>query len=139
MIHTCITHASTLADNSPVNYETSYADPRKLIEHLRVQQGFRSLRALAIAAGVSQPTLQRYMTGHTATMEASTFMALAHTLGVTMSELLGEVPLGSSIQVREMQRLMQDLSTEQQEQLLRIGRALTGPINAKPAADPARR
>jgi len=129
MIHTCIVDANAANQNSRVNYEAPQVDPRVLIEDLRIKKGFRSLRALAMAADVSQPTLQRYMKGKTATMEASNFMALAHTLGVTLSELLGEVPIGSSAQVREMQRLMHEMSPEQQEQLLRIGRALSGPVS----------
>lgn len=127
MIHACIIRASGQADNSPVHYATPIVDPRLIIEKLRVLRGFKSLRALALEAGISQPTLQRYMAGKTSTMEAATFLALAQTLGVTMSELLGEVPLGASAVARDMQRLLQELSPDQQEQLLRIGRALTKP------------
>ena len=48
---------------------------------------------LAIGANISQPTLSRYLAGTSDTMEMPTWQALAHTLGVTVSQLLGEIPL----------------------------------------------
>ena len=126
MIHTCISYASGAPDNSRVTYGKPPADPRDIIERLRVARGFRSLRALALEAGVSQPTLQRYMTHQTEAMEVGNLLALAQTLGVTLSELIGEVPIGSSAVARDLQRLVFQLSDSEQEQLLRIGQALRG-------------
>ena len=74
-----------------MHYSQPTADARQIIRTLRVMRGFASDRALAAAAGVNQPTLARYLAGTSETMEVGNFMAIAHTLGVTISELLGEV------------------------------------------------
>ena len=113
------------ANNAHVHrYTAPPSDPRVLIEELRVKRGFASLRALAIAAGVPQPTLQRYMTHKTESMEVSSLLAIANALGVTLSELLGEVPLSSGGVVRDLHRLATELTGGQLEQLLQIGRLL---------------
>lgn len=126
MIHQCIIRASHAAQNAHVHYGHVRADPRTIIETLRVRNGFTSLRQLAIAAGVSQPTLQRYMKGTTRDLEMENFTAIAHTLGVTVSELLGEVPLSSSQTAREMQRTLAQLDEPSQEQVLRIAKTFVG-------------
>jgi transcriptional regulator with XRE-family HTH domain len=105
-------------------YRTSPVDPRGIIEDLRVKRGYTSLRALAMAAEVPQPTLQRYMTRKTDSMEVSSFMALAHTLGVTLSELLGEVPLSQGGMLRELHHAACDLTDSQLQQLVQIARVL---------------
>ena len=122
----------SIIDASPPAYDSwvkSIAAPevRDLFRRLRVDRGFVSDSALARAAGINQPTLARFMNGTSSTMEAQSFLALAHVLGVTLSELLCEVPLGSSVPAREVSRLMLGMPPEQQEQLLRIAQALKGP------------
>lgn len=124
MIRERITCASPPCHNSPVHYRRTYGDPRRIIETLRLAQGFRSVRALAIAAGISQPTLSRYLAGKSDTMEVDKFAALAQTLGVTVSELLGEVPLSSGSPVREVTQVMARMSQAQQISFLRVGKAL---------------
>lgn len=112
--------------NSFVHTYTVAADPRQLIEELRIRRGFPSDRALALAADISQPTLARYLSGKTSSMVPENFMKLAHTLGVTLSELMGEVPLGSSTVAREMQQIMATLTPEEQHQVLRVVKAIKG-------------
>lgn len=102
----------------------SKADPRAIIQELRRQRRYRSVRALAIAADIAQPTLQRYLAGKTAEMDLSAYVRLSHALGVTMSELLGEVPLSNSSVAREASRILEALSPERQSQWLRIGNVL---------------
>lgn len=124
MIRERITCASPPCHNAPVHYRRQHGDPRRIIETLRLAQGFRSVRALAIAAGINQPTLSRYLAGKSDTMEVDKFAALAQTLGVTVSELLGEVPLSSGSPVREVTQVMARMSQAQQISFLRVGRAL---------------
>jgi len=57
-------------------------------------------------------------------MEVSNFMALCLVFGVTLSELLGEVPLSSGAPAKELARAFADLDEAQQQQLLRIANAL---------------
>lgn len=125
MIHECIILTSAKLNNAQMHYRLPKRHPRELIEELRIARGFRSARALALAAGVKQPTLSRYLAGATSTMEVETFQAIASTLGVTVSELLGEVPLSQSGGVaREVFRTFQDLPEEDQSTLLLLGQAL---------------
>lgn len=107
-----------------MHYSQPTADARQIIRTLRVMRGFASDRALAAAAGVNQPTLARYLAGTSETMEVGNFMAIAHTLGVTISELLGEVPLSNGSTVREIAKVMARMTPDQQQRLLRVGRAL---------------
>lgn len=100
---------------------------RTVIRRLRHEHGFESDSALAREAGIHQPTLARFLNGTSRTMEVANFQALCRVFGVTLSELLGEVDVGSSVPAREVLRLLSDMTPEQQEQLLRIGQALVGP------------
>lgn len=124
MIRERIINASPPCDNARVHYRKRFGDPRRIIDTLRQAQGYRSVRALALAAGIKQPTLSRYLKGTSDTMEVETFAALAQTLGVTVSELLGEVPLSIGSPVREVTQVMARMSQAQQISFLRVGRAL---------------
>jgi transcriptional regulator with XRE-family HTH domain len=99
-------------------------EPRNIIRKLRDQRGIASDRQLAIVAGLHQPTLSRYLTGVTKSMDVENFRLLAQALGVTLSELLGEVPLSSGGVLREVMLLMQDLPPSMQGALLAAGRAM---------------
>jgi transcriptional regulator with XRE-family HTH domain len=126
MIHGRITVATGHRENALVHNEYSIREPRQLIEELRVKLGFASMRALAIAADISQPTLSRYMAGTTDSMEMANFVKLAAVLEVTVSELLGEVPLSSGSKIRELAKIMDSLAEPEREALLAAGRAMAG-------------
>ena len=98
--------------------------PREIIQSLRVERGFSSISALARAAGMPQPTLSRYLAGESETMEVASFVALAKALEVTLSELLGEVPISNGGVVRELVQIMDALAEPQREALLAAGRAM---------------
>lgn len=102
----------------------SSADPRQIINDLRVKRGFTSTRALATAAGISQPTLSRYMNGTSDVMEVANFWALARVLDVTLSELLGEVPLSNGGRVAEMARIMRTLPESSQRAIIAAAKAM---------------
>jgi transcriptional regulator with XRE-family HTH domain len=112
-------------------------DPRERIRELRDARGFPSDRKLAEAAGVEQPTLSRYLSGKTKEMTVENFEALARALGVTLSELMGEVPLSSRVLLGEAEAVMRHLTDEQLRQVIDVARALfpreTG--GPKPPAD----
>lgn len=125
MIHQCITFATDFLQNAEMHDKPPFGEARQIIRTLSEQHGFKSLRALALAAGIPQPTLSRYMAGTTETMDAENFYLIARTLGVTLSELIGEVPLQSSLTVRAVMRLMSEMPNDVQEQFLRLGKALS--------------
>lgn len=140
MIRTRITKASPGRENALMHYQRT-ADPRVRIRELRVQRGFKSDRALALAAGLEQPTLARYLNGKTKEMTVENLEALARTLRVTLSELLGEVPLSSREVVSEAAAVFRQLSDEQVRQVLDVARALFPRETGGPrlAADPPKR
>lgn len=94
-----------------------------MITRLRRERGFHTVKALAVAAGVPQPTLHRYLSGEHHNMSVEHFVAVARALGVTVSELLGEVPLASA-PVREVTQNLAQMTPDQQKQLARVSRAL---------------
>lgn len=77
------------------------------------RRGIASPRALALRAGVSQPTLSRYLSGASADMEMQSWRQLARELGVTVSQLLGEQPIAPDDDIeyvlRAMERMPSDL------------------------------
>ena len=126
MIHQRITDASPKFYDSRVN-AVVVEDTRDIVKALMIAHGFRSARKLAEAAGIQQPTLARFLNNSSHSMEVANLQALCRVFGVTLSELIGEVPLGSSVVAREVNRTMGQMTIEQQEQLLRISRALVSP------------
>lgn len=104
-------------------YRKQPQDPRAIIELLRAERGFPTVKALALAADVPQPTLSRYLSGKHEWMDTRHYLAIARALGVTMSELLGEVPIASQ-PVREVQTAMAKMDDEQRAQLARVSKAL---------------
>ena len=123
MIHRRITLASGWRENALVHYRRA-VDPRDRIRELLALRGFRSVRALALAAGLEQPTLHRYLSGQTEQMTLENLEALARALKVTLSELLGEVPVSSRAMLGEAESLLRRLSDEQLQQVVSVARAL---------------
>ncbi len=95
------------------------------IRHLRKQRGFTSDRALAIAAGVPQPSLAKYLSGGSGTMKVASFQAIARVLNVTLSELLGEVPIAAcGGNAGELAAIFGRLAAPEQRALLAAARAM---------------
>jgi transcriptional regulator with XRE-family HTH domain len=124
MILARITSASGARKNARVHNPYKLGDCREIIERLRIERGFTSVRSLAIAAGIPQPSLHRYLAGGSETMELASFGALARVLDVTLSELLGEVPISSRKEIHELRRIMDALAEPEREALLAAGRAM---------------
>lgn len=82
---------------------------RRSIRALLLAQGYRSVRQLALAAGLQQPTLARFLDGTTAAMDIRHMMRLADCLGVSLSQLLGEDPMHDDMRVDQLLRLLRRL------------------------------
>lgn len=120
MILQRIIAASGVANNAFMHHR----DPRDIIRELRAKRGFTSDRALAIAAGLPQPTLSRYLSGKAETMELASFQALARTLEVTVSELTGEVPIDERPDVRRLSAIYDELDESARAALLAAAAAM---------------
>jgi transcriptional regulator with XRE-family HTH domain len=107
-------------------------DPRANIRTLREARGFTSDRALAIAAGIPQPTLSRYLSGTTDSMDFANFQALARVLEVSVSELIGEVPVGSESRLKELTGILQKLPEPELRAWLAAGHAMADATKKKP-------
>lgn len=124
MMHQRIISVNTPSHNACVHSYRQEADPREIIAKLLPLRGFRSVRALAIAAGVSQPTLSRYMAGITKDMDLANFRAIAHALDVTMAQLLGEASLFEDDRVGNVVRAMGQLNDAGKDALIATANAL---------------
>ena len=142
MILERIEYATASSHNAPMHYRREPQHPREIIQQLLKAKGYRSARELALKAGISQPSLSRFLAGTADAMETASFQALAIELGVTLSELLGEVPLNASGLLREAQAVFFQMTPEEQRQWIRLGQVLVQPdapsTPAPVAASPSR-
>lgn len=117
---------------NPFSLSTS---PRVVIEELRRRRNFRSVRALALAAGMPQPTLQRYLAGTSATMSMEHFAALAAALDVTISQLLGEVPISDDPRIDRVLRVMESANDAGWAAIVAAASALGQALHDPPAEE----
>ena len=114
------------------NPRSILADARQIIQTLIDESG-KSVRAVAIEAGMQQPALHRYLSGETEELEAKNYVALALHFGVTVSQLIGEVPFEADPKIRAMTRLMEHLPEDKKAALLAAGNAFAQSPNGKAA------
>lgn len=126
MMHQHITFVNLQPDNAGVNSHMSirHGEPRQIIRTMLKSRGFRSQRALAIAAGVSQPTLSRYLAGDTDDMELQSWRALAGALDLTISQLLGESPILRDPAVDAVVRAMERMPEQHRAAIVAAANAL---------------
>jgi len=72
-----------------------------------------SATKLAELSGVPQPTISRLLNGTTETMLIETLSPIARHLGVTVSQLIGEVPIDTNLERQKAYMLLQDLPAYQ--------------------------
>lgn len=109
-------------------------DPREIIRRLRDLRGFKSDRALAIAAGMPQPTLSRYLAGKSGDMELAQWRLLAEALEVSVSHLLGEIPLTDPPELISMRRAMEKLPQQERDALVAAANAMAAAIERRAKA-----
>jgi transcriptional regulator with XRE-family HTH domain len=131
MMHQCIAAVNTCANNARMHtgYHLEH-DPRKIILRLSAARGFKSARALALAAGLNQPTLSRYLADTTKDMEMQNFRNLANTLGVTVSQLLGESPILHDPRIDGVIRAMESMPEAGIDALYATAAALKAKLKA---------
>jgi transcriptional regulator with XRE-family HTH domain len=98
-------------------------EPRSILRDLMSERGFDQA-ALARASGVPQPTISRYLAGKHKHLSTEHLMAIAQSIGATVSELLGEVPIASAV-VREAQRALACMSDDERARAVRVFQAMT--------------
>jgi len=83
------------AENAAMHQQT-----RKNIRELMLARKTASERQLALDCGMSQSTLNRFMSGATETLDFSHLQSISQYFGVTVSQLIGETPLKYDSKIR---------------------------------------
>lgn len=82
---------------------------RALIKQLMAERDIASERQLALDCDMSQTTLHRFLNGKTESLEFMHLQTLAHYFGLTVSQLIGEVPLTEDPKIRAVLLAMQQM------------------------------
>ena len=94
--------------------------------------GYRSVRQLARAAGIPQPTRARFLDGVNESMDMRNTIKISECLGVSVSQLLGEEPLHADARIDQLMRIAVRLGDDSLRVLLSTALALMeggrGPI-----------
>lgn len=107
---------------------------RYQIRALAAQRGM-SERALAIAAGMSQPTLSRFLTGKTEDLTVSNLKNIADALGCLIAHITGELALHADGRTNDLVVVMEKLPDWAREMTLQNARQLLKSL--PPAPDQA--
>lgn len=100
---------------------------RLIIKRLIAERGIPSERQLALDCGMSQPSLNRFLSGKTDTLEFHNIKSLAEYFGLTVSQLIGETPFNSDPKIRSVVTAMEQMSDYQKDVLVASSHALTKP------------
>jgi transcriptional regulator with XRE-family HTH domain len=88
---------------------------------------FPSQRALASAAGLDQSLLSRFLRGRTEVLEFHHLQSVAHALGMTVSQAIGEEPLVNDPKVLVVARLMMEMPEYKKDAIVAATTALAKP------------
>lgn len=109
------------ANNQPMHEKT-----RAIIRDLMRANEIESERRLALDCGMDQSTLHRFLAAKTDTLNFSHIQALAHHFGITVSQLIGEVPIEQDQKIRSVVLAMQQLPEYKKDAIVATSRALAG-------------
>lgn len=101
-------------------------------------QRMESLRlsdtALSERCGVPQPTISRFRSGQHKALDLDNLQSVAHALGITVSQAIGETPLNPSSQRQAAMILMEELPEYQVARAVKILAALAEPDDGDSSA-----
>jgi len=97
---------------------------RDIIRLLIQRNGIESERQLALGAGMDQSTLHRFMAQKSDTMNFTHMQAIARYFGITVSQLIGELPLDEDPKIRGVMLAMQQLPEYKKDVVLATSQAL---------------
>lgn len=127
MMHCCITphNAPTHCKwQAPAENARMHEQTRAIIKKLMVENNVSSERQLALDAGMSQPTLNRFMSGKTDSLDYVHLRALAHYFGITVSQLTGETSIYEDRKVLVVTAIMENLPEYKKDMLVAASTAL---------------
>lgn len=97
---------------------------REIVRKLIKDNNIRSERQLAIDCGMSQTTLNRFLSGATDSLDFVHLQTLAHYFGLTVSQLIGETPFDEDRKVRAVMLAMQQMPDYKKDVLVATSAAL---------------
>lgn len=110
----------TASNNSHMQDKT-----RQNLLKLMIENEITSERSLALACGMDQSTLNRFMSGKTDTLRLEHVVALAHYFDITVSQLIGETPLEQDQKLITVMKAMQTLPEYKKDVLVATSAALS--------------
>ena len=130
MMHPCIE-----SDDASMHYKLqAHADnagmheaTRTNIKALMAKNGVPSERQLAIDCGMSQSTLNRFLSGETDSLDFARLIAIAHFFEVSVSQLVGETPLEEDPKIRAVVLAMQQMPEYKKDALVAASHSLAEP------------
>jgi DNA-binding Xre family transcriptional regulator len=134
-------HAASLKpDDSSVNWDFVRTQLRAAIARRAALEpgGKLSATQLAIRAGVSQPTISRFLKGTTETMHQDTLAALARALQCNVAQLIGEYAPESDAQVARVVRAMEHLPEYQKTLIVEMAEGMAEHARPRPKARAAK-
>lgn len=121
MMHACIQFGNHGIDNAQMHDQT-----REIIAKLMAHKRWNE-PTLAEKSGVNQSTINRFLSGKTDEASFQTIQGIAHALGVTVSQLIGEVPVEADDKIQRVVLLMQAMPEYKKDVLVAAGDALAQP------------
>lgn len=114
--------AQALADNAGMHEAT-----RTNIKLLMLRNNVPSERQLALDCGMSQSTLNRFLTGETDSLDFARLIAIAQFFEVSVSQLIGETPLEEDSKIRAVVLAMQQMPEYKKDALVAASHSLAEP------------
>lgn len=105
--------------------ELNHEKTRNTIKCLMLENDIRSERALAIACGMSQATLNRFLSGRTQSLDVYRLRSLSKYFSITISQLIGEIPLQVDPKINAVERAMSLMSDEKKNELMSISNSFS--------------
>ena len=112
-----------------------HSGTREILSKLMIEHEVPSERHLAIACGMSQRTLHRFLKGDTEILDFKHLQAIAHYFSLTVSQLTGETPFHDDRKVRAVTLAMEQMPEYKKDMLVAASSSLSEPD--APTAPPA--
>jgi DNA-binding Xre family transcriptional regulator len=127
-------HKSMVEHNAPKHYSTQvflhnadmHEATRANIQNL-MAKAKKNTSQLAQSCSMQQSTLHRFLKGETATMELRNLLALAEYFGLTVSQLIGEVPFDPDPKIRAVTQAMEKMPEYKKDVLVAASATLIKP------------
>lgn len=104
-----------------------HEDTRRIISEMIALHNLKSERQLAIDAGVTQSTFNRFMRGETDSLDFVNLQKIARYFSLTVSELIGETSFNPDPKVRAVAAAMQNMPEYKKDVLVATSSTLAQP------------